>query len=155
MEYKEAYNRIKKDLIEKKIDEKIKKINEEFKLKIKEGVDFIKISDSLKMNSRTTKKLNRENFVNQGFSLKFTDKIFESEKNTIHEDKAKDKYYIVKVLSDSEIKFDDQKFNKIQQNVNKIYGIDNFEQFSNKLEKNYPVSVNENLLNEFVDRMLY
>ena len=66
-----------------------------------------------------------------------------------------DRYYILKVLSDSEINFDDQKFSEIQQNVNKIYGIDNFEQFSNKLEKNYPVSVNENLLNEFVDRMLY
>ena len=155
MEYKEAYNKIKIDLKEKEIDEKIKKINEEFKLKIKEGVDFMKISDSLKMNSRTTKKLNRENFVNQGFSLKLTDKIFESEKNTIHEDKTKDKYYIVKVLSDSEIKFDDQKFNEIQQNVNKIYGIDNFEKFSNKLEKKYPVNVNENLLNEFIDRMLY
>jgi len=124
-------------------------------LKIKEGVDFMKISDSLKMNSRTTKKLNRENFVNQGFSLKLTDKIFESEKNTIHEDKTKDKYYIVKVLSDSEIKFDNQKFNEIQQNVNKIYGIDNFEKFSNNLEKKYPVNVNENLLNEFIDRMLY
>ena len=155
MEYKEAYNKIKIDLKEKEIDEKIKKINEEFKLRIKEGVDFMKISDSLKMNSRTTKKLNRENFVNQGFSLKFTDKIFESEKNTIHEDKAKDKYYIVKVLSDSEINFDDQKFNEIQLNVNKIYGIDNFEKFSNKLEKKYPVNVNENLLNEFIDRMLY
>ena len=155
MEYKEAYNKIKIDLKEKEIDEKIKKINEEFKLRIKEGVDFMKISDSLKMNSRTTKKLNRENFVNQGFSLKLTDKIFESEKNTIHEDKTKDKYYIVKVLSDSEIKFDDQKFNEIQQNVNKIYGIDNFEKFSNNLEKKYPVNVNENLLNEFIDRMLY
>ena len=155
MEYKEAYNKIKIDLKEKEIDEKTKKINEEFKLRIKEGVDFMKISDSLKMNSRTTKKLNRENFVNQGFSLKLTDKIFESEKNTIHEDKTKDKYYIVKVLSDSEIKFDDQKFNEIKQNVNKIYGIDNFEKFSNKLEKKYPVNVNENLLNEFIDRMLY
>ena len=155
MEYKEAYNKIKIDLKEKEIDEKIKKINEEFKLRIKEGVDFMKISDSLKMNSRTTKKLNRENFVNQGFSLKLTDKIFESEKNTIHEDKTKDKFYIVKVLSDSEIKFDDQKFNEIQQNVNKIYGIDNFEKFSNNLEKKYPVNVNENLLNEFIDRMLY
>ena len=155
MEYKEAYNKIKIDLKEKEIDEKTKKINEEFKLRIKEGIDFMKISDSLKMNSRTTKKLNRENFVNQGFSLKLTDKIFESEKNTIHEDKTKDKFYIVKVLSDSEIKFDDQKFNEIQQNVNKIYGIDNFEKFSNNLEKKYPVNVNENLLNEFIDRMLY
>ena len=155
MEYKEAYNKIKNDLIEKKIDEKIKKINEKFKLKIKEGVNFMKISDSLKMNSRTTKKLNRENLINEGFSLEFTNKIFESEKNTIHEDKTMDRYYILKVLSDSEINFDDQKFSEIQQNVNKIYGIDNFEQFSNKLEKNYPVSVNENLLNEFVDRMLY
>ena len=155
MEFKEAYNKIKIDLKEKKIKEKTKKINEEFKLRIKEGIDFMKISDSLKMNSRTTKKLNRENFVNQGFSLKLTDKIFESEKNTIHEDKTKDKYYIVKVLSDSEIEFDDQKFNEIQQNVNKIYGIDNFEKFSNNLEKKYPVNVNENLLNEFIDRMLY
>ena len=104
----------------------------------------MKISDSLKMNSRTTKKLNRENLINEGFSLEFTNKIFESEKNTIHEDKTMDRYYILKVLSDSEINFDDQKFSEIQQNVNKIYGIDNFEKFSNKLEKNYPVSVNEN-----------
>mgnify|MGYP001183983337 FL=1 len=59
------------------------------------------------------------------------------------------------MLSDSEIEFDDQKFNEIQQNVNKIYGIDNFEKFSNNLEKKYPVNVNENLLNEFIDRMLY
>ena len=43
--------------------------------------------------------------------------------------------YIVKVLSDSEIKLDEQKFNEIKKSVNKIYGIGNFEKFSNILEK--------------------
>ena len=142
-------------LREKKVDEKIKKIIDEFKFKIEEGKNFIKISDSLNMNSRTTKKFNREDFINQGFSLEFTNKVFESKKNTIHEDKTKDKYFIIKVLSDSEIKFDDQKFNEIQESVNKIYGIDNFQKFSNILEKKYPLNVNKNLLNEFIDKMLY
>ena len=59
------------------------------------------------------------------------------------------------MLSDSEIKFDDQKFNEIQESVNKIYGIDNFQKFSNILEKKYPLNVNKNLLNEFIDKMLY
>ena len=155
MEYKEAYNKIKADLKEIEIDKETKKINEKFKLKIKEGLDFIKISDSLKMNSRTTKKVNRENLIDQGFSLEFTNKIFKSKKNTIHEDKTKDKFYIVKVLSDSEIKLDEQKFNEIKKSVNKIYGIGNFEKFSNILEKKYPLNVNENVINEFIDRMQY
>ena len=155
MEYKEAYNKIRADLKEIEIDKKTKKINEKFKLKIKEGEDFIKISDSLKMNSRTTKKVNRENLIDQGFSLEFTNKIFESKKNTIHEDKTKDKFYIVKVLSDSEIKLDEQKFNEIKKSVNQIYGIGNFEKFSNILEKKYPLNVNENVINEFIDRMQY
>ena len=76
-------------------------------------------------------------------------------KNTIHEDKTKDKFYIVKVLSDSEIKLDEQKFNEIKKSVNQIYGIGNFEKFSNILEKKYPLNVNENVINEFIDRMQY
>ena len=107
------------------------------------------------MNSRTTKKVNRENLIDQGFSLEFTNKIFKSKKNTIHEDKTKDKFYIVKVLSDSEIKLDEQKFNEIKKSVNQIYGIGNFEKFSNILEKKYPLNVNENVINEFIDRMQY
>ena len=155
MVYEEAFGRIKADLKEKKIDEKIKKINEEFKFKISEGKDFIKISDSLDMNTRSTKMLNREDLINQGFSLEFTNKLFESNKNTILENKSNDKFFIVKILTDSEIKFNDVKFNEIRDNVNKIYGIDNFENLSDILKKKYPLNVNENLLNEFIDRTQY
>ena len=38
-------------------------------------------------------------------------KIFESKKNTIHENETSDNYYVVKVISDSEVKFNNEKFN--------------------------------------------
>ena len=78
--FKEAHSNIINDLKEEKINQKIDKIIENFKKKIKEGVDFIEISDLFKMDNRTTKKLNREEMINQGFSLEFTNKIFESKK---------------------------------------------------------------------------
>jgi len=129
----------------------IKKFNK----KIQEGVDFIEISDLLKMNSRITKKLNREDVINQGFSFEFTNKIFESKKNTIHENETSDNYYVVKVISDSEVKFNNERFNVVKKSVNKIYGIDNLQQITKILENKFPISVNKNLLNEFIDRLQY
>jgi len=119
------------------------------------GVDFIEISDLLKMNSRITKKLNREDVINQGFSFEFTNKIFESKKNTIHENETSDNYYVVKVISDSEVKFNNERFNVVKKSVNKIYGIDNLQQITKILENKFPISVNKNLLNEFIDRLQY
>ena len=107
------------------------------------------------MNSRITKKLNREDIINQGFSFEFTNKIFESKKNTIHENETSDKYYVVKVISDSEVKFNNEKFNVVKKSVNKIYGIDNLQQITKILENKFPISVNKNLLNEFIDRLQY
>ena len=129
----------------------IKKFNK----KIQEGVGFIEISDLLKMNSRITKKLNREDVINQGFSFEFTNKIFESKKNTIHENETSDNYYVVKVISDSEVKFNNERFNVVKKSVNKIYGIDNLQQITKILENKFPISVNKNLLNEFIDRLQY
>ena len=102
-----------------------------------------------------TINVNREDIINQGFSSEFTDKIFESKKNTIHENETSDQYYIVKVESDSEIKFDNKKFNNVKNSVNKIYGIENFQQITKILENKYPVMVNESLFNDFIDRLQY
>ena len=82
-------------------------------------------------------------------------KIFESKKNTIHENETSDNYYVVKVISDSEVKFNNEKFNVVQKSVNKIYGIDNLQQITKILENKFPISVNKNLLNKFIDRMQY
>ena len=153
--FEEAYNDLIKDVKEERINKKINNIIKKFNKKIQEGVDFIEISDLLKMNSRITKKLNREDIINQGFSFEFTNKIFESKKNTIHENETSDNYYVVKVISDSEVKFNNEKFNVVKKSVNKIYGIDNLQQITKILENKFPISVNKNLLNEFIDRLQY
>ena len=153
--FEEAYNDVINDVNEERINEEINNIIKKFKKKLDDGVDFIKISDLLKMDNRFTKKINREDIINQGFSLEFTNKIFESKKNTIHESETSDKYYIVKVESDSEINFDNEKFNNVKNSVNKIYGIENFQQITKILENKYPVMVNKSLFNDFIDRLQY
>ena len=153
--FEEAYNDVINDVNEERINEEINNIIKKFKKKLDDGVDFIKISDLLKMDNRFTKKINREDVINQGFSLEFTNKIFESKKNTIHENETSDKYYIVKVESDSEINFDNEKFNNVKNSVNKIYGIENFQQITKILENKYPVMVNKRLFNDFIDRLQY
>ena len=153
--FEEAYNDLIKDVKEERINKKINNIIKKFNKKIQEGVDFIEISDLLKMNSRITKKLNREDIINQGFSFEFTNKIFESKKNTIHENETSDNYYVVKVISDSEVKFNNERFNVVKKSVNKIYGIDNLQQITKILENKFPISVNKNLLNEFIDSLQY
>ena len=153
--FEEAYNDLIIDVKEERINKKINNIIKKFKKKIQEGVGFIEISDLLKMNSRITKKLNREDVINQGFSFEFTNKIFESKKNTIHENETSDNYYVVKVISDSEVKFNNERFNVVKKSINKIYGIDNLQQITKILENKFPISVNKNLLNEFIDRLQY
>ena len=153
--FEEAYNDVINDVNEERINEEINNIIKKFKKKLDDGVDFIKISDLLKMDNRFTKKINREDIINQGFSLEFTNKIFESKKNTIHENETSDKYYIVKVESDSEINFDNEKFNNVKNSVNKIYGIENFQQITKILENKYPVMVNKGLFNDFIDKLQY
>ena len=153
--FEESYNDVIKDIKEERINMKANNIIKKFKKKLDEGMNFIKISDLLKMNSRSTKKINREDLIGQGFSLEFANKIFESKKNTIHENETSDNYYMVKVASDSEVKFDNEKFNIVENSVNKIYGIDNFQQITKILENKYPVMINKKLLNEFVDRLQY
>ena len=153
--FEEAYNDVINDVKEERINEEINNIIKKFKKKLDDRVEFIKISDLLKMDNRFTKKINREDVINQGFSLEFTNKIFESKKNTIHESETSDKYYIVKVESDSEINFDNEKFNNVKNSVNKIYGIENFQQITKILENKYPVMVNKSLFNDFIDRLQY
>ena len=44
---------------------------------------------------------------------------------------------------------------RLKESINKIYTIDNFNQITNDLEKKFPISVNEKILNEFVERLQY
>ena len=155
MVFKEAYNNVIQELKIERMAEQIKELTKKFKKKIKKGMDFIEISDLFKMNSRTTKKMNREDLINQGFSLEFANKIFKSQKNSIHEYETDDKYYILKVISDSEVKFNNEKFSEIEKSINKIYGIDNFQQISKILENKYLIKINDNLFNDFIDRLQY
>ena len=67
--FEEAYNDVINDVNEERINEEINNIIKKFKKKLDDGVDFIKISDLLKMDNRFTKKINREDIINQGFSL--------------------------------------------------------------------------------------
>ena len=153
--FDESYNEVLINVKEEDLDKKIKVLSKEFKEKFNEGEDFLKISDSLEMESRNTKKINREDFVNQGFTLEFTDKVFQSKKNSINENNKKDKFHLVLPLSEIEIEHNDEIYLKVKESINKIYTIDNFNQITNDLEKKFPISVNEKILNEFVERLQY
>lgn len=115
----------------------------------------MKISDSLNMSSRTTKSINRETIINQGITAEFAKKIFESKKNSINDNETNDKHFIIQTLTESEVKFNDEKFNDVKKSIIKVYGIDNFQQITKILEKKFPISVNKRLLSEFVDSLQY
>ena len=149
--YDDIYEDIKKETVKKKITNKINL----FKKKLDENKEFFKISDSLDMNSRTTKKINREEMINQGFSQDIVEKAFKSKKDAIHEYESNDKYNILKVLTEIEVNFDDEKYNKINNDLNKIYGIDNFQQLIKILEKKYPIKINNNIVNDFINKLQY
>ena len=153
--FEEAYTNVISDLKNEEISNKTKDKIKKFKKKLTEGMSFMEISDSLKMNSRTTKKINRESIINQGITAEFAKKLFESEKDSINDNETNEKYFIVQTLTDSEVKFNDEKFSNVEKSINKIYGIDNFQQITKVLEKKFPISVNNRLLSEFIDRLQY
>ena len=151
----EAYNKIKENVQEEIVKEKIKTISKEFNENLKNNVEFMKISDSLDMSSRTTKKINREDLIKQGLTIDIVNNVFKSEKNSIHENETDDKFFVIKVLSDSSTEFDQKKFDEIKKDINTVYGIDNFQQITKILEKKFPVSINKNLLNDYIDSLQY
>ena len=155
MTFDEAYNKIKENVQEEIVKEKIKTISKEFNENLKNNVEFMKISDSLDMSSRTTKKINREDLIKQGLTIDIVNNVFKSEKNSIHENETDDKFFVIKVLSDSSTEFDQKKFDEIKKDINTVYGIDNFQQITKILEKKFPVSVNKNLLNDYIDSLQY
>ena len=107
------------------------------------------------MSSRTTKKINREDLIKQGLTIDIVNNVFKSEKNSIHENETDDKFFVIKVLSDSSTEFDQKKFDEIKKDINTVYGIDNFQQITKILEKKFPVSINKNLLNDYIDSLQY
>ena len=107
------------------------------------------------MSSRTTKRINRESIITQGITNEFANKLFESEKDSISVDETNNKYFIVQTLTDSSVKFSEEKFNDIEKSIIRIYGIDNFQQITKRLEEKFPISVNNRLLSEFIDRLQY
>ena len=155
MTYKEAYDNLVIDVKEKEIEKKIKEIINKFKTNIEKGSKFMDVSDSLNMNTRTTKKINREGLIDQGISIDMANEIFESKINTIHDDENNDKYHLIKVITDSEIDFNKERFEDIRKDLNKIYGIDNFNKITSILGDKFPVKINKKILNEFVDRFQY
>jgi len=155
MTFDEAYNKIKENVQEEIVKEKIKTISKEFNENLKNNVEFMKISDSLDMSSRTTKKINREDLIKQGLTIDIVNNVFKSEKNSIHENETDDKFFVIKVLSDSSTEFDQKKFDEIKKDINTVYGIDNFQQITKILEKKFPVSINKNLLNDYIDSLQY
>ena len=155
MTFDEAYNKIKENVQEEIVKEKIKTISKEFNENLKNNVEFMKISDALDMSSRTTKKINREDLIKQGLTIDIVNNVFKSEKNSIHENETDDKFFVIKVLSDSSTEFDQKKFDEIKKDINTVYGIDNFQQITKILEKKFPVSINKNLLNDYIDSLQY
>ena len=155
MTYSEAYNDIlndkKKELINIEIKEKVNN----FKNKINEGNDFFETSDLYEMSSRVTKNINREEMVKQGIPEEFVKDLYYSKKGSLHDFDTVNKFYLVKILSDSEIKFDQEKFSQVKTNINKIYGIDNFNQLMVKLNNEFPTKINEAKINELIDRFQY
>ena len=93
--------------------------------------------------------------VKQGIPLELVKKLYYSEKNSLHDFDTTNKFYIVKVLSESEIKYDGANFSNVKVNINKIYGIDNFNQLMVKLNKEFPTKINKEKINELIDRFQY
>ncbi len=155
MSYEEAFNFLLKDKKKELINEQIKERVNNFKKEINEGNDFFNVSDSYEMSSRETKKINREEMVKQGIPLELVKKLYYSEKNSLHDFDTTNKFYIVKVLSESEIKYDGANFSNVKVNINKIYGIDNFNQLMVKLNKEFPTKINKEKINELIDRFQY
>ena len=155
MTFEEAYNYIlndkKKELVNNQIKEKI--IN--FKKKIDKGDDFFNTSDFYEMSSRETKKINREEMIKQGMPEELVKKLYYSKNNTLHDFDTENKFYLVKILSDNEIKYDETKYSQTNENINKIYGIDNFNQLMVRLNKEFPTKINEEKINELIDRFQY
>ena len=58
-------------------------------------------------------------------------------------------------MSESEIKYDGANFSNVKVNINKIYGIDNFNQLMVKLNKEFPTKINKEKINELIDRFQY
>ena len=153
--FEEAYNNVISDVKDEEISNKTKNKIKKFRKKLTEGASFMEISDSLKMNSRTTKKINKESIISQGMSPEFAKKLFESEKNAINDNETNEKHFIVQTLTDGEVKFHDEKFNDVEKSIIKIYGIDNFHQITKILENKFPINVNKRILSEFIDRLQY
>ena len=153
--FEEAYKDIISDVKNEEINKKTKDKIKIFKKKLNDGISFLKISDSLNMSSRTTKRINRESIITQGITNEFANKLFESEKDSISVDETNNKYFIVQTLTDSSVKFSEEKFNDIEKSIIRIYGIDNFQQITKRLEEKFPISVNKRLLSEFIDRLQY
>jgi len=153
--FEEAYNDVISNIKDEEVVNKTKNKIKMFRKKLTEGVSFMKISDSLNMSSRTTKSINRETIINQGITAEFAKKIFESKKNSINDNETNDKHFIIQTLTESEVKFNDEKFNDVKKSIIKVYGIDNFQQITKILEKKFPISVNKRLLSEFVDSLQY
>ena len=153
--FEEAYNDVISNIKDEEVDNKTKNKIKMFRKKLTKGVSFMKISDSLNMSSRTTKSINRESIINQGITPEFAKKLFESKKDSINDNETNDKHFIVQTLTESEVKFNDEKFNDVEKSITKVYGIDNFQQITKILEKKFPISVNKRLLSEFVDRLQY
>ena len=100
-------------------------------------------------------KGNREEMIKQGMPEELVKKLYYSKNNTLHDFDTENKFYLVKILSDNEIKYDETKYSQTNENINKIYGIDNFNQLMVRLNKEFPTKINKEKINELIDRFQY
>ena len=62
-------------------------------------------------------------------------------------------FYIVKVISDKKIDFEENKYQEIKKTLDKSFATNNLEQLVYMLEKKYPIKINNNFINSFIKTM--
>ena len=150
MNFDEAYVQVFRKWSKIEANKNIKKRIQEFKKEIEKNDNFLDVCDLLNFDSRTTKFINRDKLIEQGFSENFANNLFKANLNDVLEEEDEQIYYIVKVISDKKNDFDKKKYQEIKKTLDKTFANNNLEQLVYMLEKKYPIKINNNFINSFI-----
>ena len=150
MNFDEAYVQVFRKWSKIEANKNIKKRIQEFKKEIEKNDNFLDVCDLLNFDSRTTKFINRDKLIEQGFSENFANNLFKANLNDVLEEEDEQIYYIVKVISDKKNDFDKNKYQEIKKTLDKTFANNNLEQLVYMLEKKYPIKINNNFINSFI-----
>ena len=153
MNFEEAYVQVFNEWSKVEANKNIKKRIQKFKKEIEKNDNFLEVCDLLKFDSRTTEFINRDKLVEQGFSENFANDLFKANLNDVLEEENEQIFYIVKVISDKKIDFEENKYQEIKKTLDKSFATNNLEQLVYMLEKKYPIKINNNFINSFIKTM--